>query len=98
MFHLHRSQEICSHLVGGAVEADMYRSQAIEKVGVHIESGCIHLRIDVIKVSYLQNGEFCGYMLLEDVLTMSLLITAFHPLLPILTVWQFDLEMSSHSF
>ena len=65
----------------------------IEKVGVHIKSGCIRLRIDVIKVSYLQKGEFCGYMLLEDVLTMSLLITTFHLLLPILTVSQFDLEM-----
>ena len=61
----------------------------IEKVGVHIESGCICLRIDVIKVSYLQNSEFCSYMLLEDVLTMNLLITTFHPLLPILMVSQF---------
>ena len=44
-------------------------------------------------MSYLQKGEFCGYTLLEDVLTTSLLITAFHPLLPILTVSQFDLKM-----
>ena len=52
------------------------------------------MRINVIKVTYLQNGEFCGYMLFEGLLTMSLLITAFHLLLPILKVSQFDLEMS----
>lgn len=45
-------------------------------------------------MTYLQNGEFYGYILLEGVLTTSLLITVFHPLLPILTVSQFDLEMS----
>ena len=80
-------------LEGPSKQIHLIEVEPIEKIGVHIKSGCIHLRIDVIKVTYLQNGEFCVYMLLEGVLTTSLLITTYHPLLPILTVSQFDLKM-----
>ena len=51
------------------------------------------MRIDIIEVTYLRDGEFCSYALFEGMLTTSLLITIFHMLLPILTVSQFDLEM-----
>ena len=67
--------------------------EPIQDVGVHIDSRCIRLRIDIIEVTYLRDGEFCGYALFEGMLTTSLLITIFHTLLPILTVSQFDLEM-----
>jgi hypothetical protein len=73
-------------LEGASKQISFIEVKPIQDIGVHVDSRCICLGIDIVEVTYLRDGEFCGYTLLEGVLTPSLLITVFHPLLPILSV------------